>query len=386
MGNIIVLNLGSTSYKFKLFTRELDLLASGGVENIGAPESAYRLAAGEARREGVWKCATHEDAFAQCLDALVEMGALSSLGDLDAVGYKAVHGGRISGARLVDEEVLSEMERMCVYAPAHNPIYLRSMRGLRERYPGLAQVASFETTFHQTIPEYRAVYGLPYEWVEKYGVRRYGFHGASHSYIAWKMGELQPRARRVVSCHLGGSSSVCAILDGRSVATSFGATLQSGLFHNNRVGDMDACALGAIIPGEGGLENAMRALNTASGLKGLSGVSNDMRKVHEARLAGHARAQLAVDAFADNVLGYVGMFAAYLNGLDALVFTGGIGYNDAYLQRRVCENLGYLGVKLADEPDGDLLSASDSRAWVYRLETNEEYMVARNVLRVLEGR
>ena len=240
MGNIIVLNLGSTSYKFKLFTRELDLLASGGVENIGAPESAYRLAAGEARREGVWKCATHEDAFAQCLDALVEMGALSSLGDLDAVGYKAVHGGRISGARLVDEEVLSEMERMCVYAPAHNPIYLRSMRGLRERYPGLAQVASFETTFHQTIPEYRAVYGLPYEWVEKYGVRRYGFHGASHSYIAWKMGELQPRARRVVSCHLGGSSSVCAILDGRSVATSFGATLQSGLFHNNRVGDMDA--------------------------------------------------------------------------------------------------------------------------------------------------
>ncbi len=384
MGNIIVLNLGSTSYKFKLFTRELDLLASGGVENIGAPESAYRLAAGDARREGIWQCGSHEDAFARCLEALVELGALSSMGDLDAVGYKAVHGGKLSGARIVDAEVLAEMERMCVYAPAHNPIYLRSMRGLRARYPHLVQVASFETTFHQTIPEYRAVYGVPYEWMEKYGVRRYGFHGASHSYIARKMAELQPQARRVVSCHLGGSSSICAILDGKSVATSFGATLQSGLFHNNRVGDLDACALGAILPGEGGLENTMRTLNTASGLLGLSGVSNDMRRVHEARLAGDARAQLAVEAFADNVLGYVGMFAAYLNGLDALAFTGGIGCNDIWLQRRVCENLGYLGVKLADAPDGDLLSASDSRAWVYRLETNEEYMVARNVLRALE--
>ena len=384
MGNIIVLNLGSTSYKFKLFTRNLEMLATGGVENIGAPQSAYRLQVGEARREGVWQCASHEDAFAQCLAALVELGALSSLGDLDAVGYKAVHGGKLSGARIVDEEVLAEMERMCVYAPAHNPIYLRSMRGLRARYPQLVQVASFETTFHQTIPEYRAVYGVPYEWVEKYGVRRYGFHGASHSYIARKMAELQPRARRVISCHLGGSSSICAILDGRSVATSFGATLQSGLFHNNRVGDLDACALGAILPGEGGLENTMRTLNTASGLLGLSGVSNDMRRVHEARLAGDARAQLAVEAFADDVLGYVGMFAAYLNGLDALVFTGGIGCNDGWLQRRVCENLGYLGVKLADAPEGDLLSAPDSRAWVYRQETNEELMVAQNVLRALE--
>ena len=320
MGNIIVLNLGSTSYKFKLFTRELDLLASGGVENIGAPESAYRLAAGEARREGVWKCATHEDAFAQCLDALVEMGALSSLGDLDAVGYKAVHGGRISGARLVDEEVLSEMERMCVYAPAHNPIYLRSMRGLRERYPGLAQVASFETTFHQTIPEYRAGTACLMNGWKNTACGATASTALSHSYIAWKMGELQPQARRVVSCHLGGSSSVCAILDGRSVATSFGATMQSGLFHNNRVGDMDACALGAIIPGEGGLENAMRALNTASGLKGLSGVSNDMRKVHEARSGRATRApNWPWTLSADNVLGYVGMFAAYLNGLDALV-------------------------------------------------------------------
>lgn len=385
---IMVLNLGSTSFKYKLFEmaqgeREL---SSGGVESIGAPLSAYRIRSPREIR-GEASCPRHEDAFALCLKIMLEEGVLASMTELSAIGYKAVHGGSLSGAHVVDDEVLSQMDTHVSFAPAHNPMYLRMMRSMRALYPALPQVACFETAFHAAQPEYRAVYGVPYEWKEKYGVRRYGFHGSSHSYIAWKMAQAAPHCRRIVNCHLGGSSSLCAIKEGKSVAASMGATPQSGLFHNNRVGDFDVFCLPMLAEKLGGLDAVMQELSSQSGLLGLSGVSNDMREVRSAAEAGNSRARLAIDAFADQIVGYIGMFTAYMGGLDAVVFTGGIGVNDASLRRTVCDRLSFVGAQLdpslnASGREGKI-SSSESGAEIWVLETNEELMVARGTKQCL---
>ena len=365
-----------------------DLLASGSVENIGG-RGNYRVSAGDAQEKGSAACSTHMGALEWCMAVLGRIGADVDMERLDAVGYKAVHGGRISGAHIVDDGLMSEMERMVPLAPAHNPVYLSMMRAMAQRYPDLTQVACFETAFHATVPLERAVYGVPYEWVEKYGLRRYGFHGSSHSYIAWRMQRELPRMRQLISVHLGGSSSLCAILDGRSVATSMGATPQSGLFHNNRVGDMDVYCVPLLARELGGLDAAMKALAGESGLLGLSGVSNDMRRVEEAAEGGNERARLAVAAFADEIVGFIGMYTAYLGGLDAICFTGGIGTNDASLRRRVAGRLEYMGARIDPALNSagreGRISAADSRVELWALETNEEIMVARGCMRVLQA-
>ena len=390
MKRILVLNLGSTSFKFKLY--EMDqaetLLATGGVETIGGSGS-YVVRAGEKTEKAACACGAHMDALALTMDALARLGVPVDMSTLDAVGYKAVHGGSISGAKAVDEALMREMARMIPFAPAHNPTYLQMMRSVREKYPALLQIALFETTFHQTIPLERAVYGVPYEWVAEMGLRRYGFHGSSHSYVAWRMAKEAPDARRIVSAHLGGSSSMCAILDGRSVANSFGATLQSGLFHNNRVGDMEAYCLPTIADRLGGTDAALAALSKHSGFLGLSGVSGDLRLIEEAAAAGNERAELAIAAFADAVTGYIGMYTAYLGGLDALVFTGGIGLNAANLRARVIGKLGFVNAKLDASKnlpgfEGEI-SAPDSGVSVWSIETNEELMVARGCVGLMEG-
>lgn len=379
---IMVLNLGSTSFKYKLFDMEEGerVLSSGGVENIGAPQSPYRIRLPQEER-GEAPCPRHEDAFELCLQWMLRHGVLKDLSELAAIGYKAVHGGALSGAQRVGEEVLAQMEAHVSFAPAHNPMYLRMMRAMGERYPQVPQVACFETAFHATQPEYRAVYGVPYEWKQRYGVRRYGFHGSSHSYIAWKMQQDAPECRRIISCHLGGSSSLCAIQDGKSIAASMGATPQSGLFQNNRVGDFDVFCLPALAEKLGGMEQVLAALSSQSGFLGLSGVSNDLRDVEAAAQAGNARAQLSLDAFADNIVGYIGMYTAYLGGLDAVVFTGGIGLNSTVIRQAVCEKLGFAGAKLdaAANVRGreGRMDAPESRVQIWALETNEELMVAR---------
>ena len=285
------------------------------------------------------------------------------------------------------EALLAEMEKMVPLAPAHNPVYLAMMKSVRAKYPKLTQIACFETAFHQTMPLERAVYGIPYEWVEQYGIRRYGFHGSSHSYIAWKMSQESPQARRVISVHLGGSSSLCAIRDGKSIASSMGATPQSGIFHNNRVGDLDVFCLPVLAEKLGGLEKALKALSSQGGFLGLSGISNDMRDVDRAAKEGDRRAERAIAAFADEIVGYIGMFTAYLGGTDAIVFTGGIGLNDAAFRQRVADKLGFLQVKLDAERNvrgyEGKISAADSGAEVWAWETNEELMVARGCVKVL---
>ena len=392
MEKIFVMNLGTTSFKFKLYAFEgekASVLATGELESVGAAESYYELtyADGRCRKEST-PIPDHGAAFSHCFGILQQDGILRDLDDLSAVGYKAVHGGELSGTCLVDDALIAEMERVTPLAPAHNPIYLNAMKTIRSRFPGLTQVARFETSFHGTIPEKRVTYGVPYQWKEELGIRRYGFHGSSHQYIAQTVARLQPGARRIINCHLGGSSSICAILDGKSVATSMGATLQSGLFNNNRVGDFEPFCLKPLMDHYGyTLEEVLGILSKKSGLLGLSGVSNDLRLVLEAAEGGNRQAKLAVEVLADNILGYIGMYAAYLNGLDALVFTGGIGTNSAVLRKMVCDGLGYLGLSLDGEKNegrGDgTISTEDSRVTVWRLKTDEESVVAACVLEYL---
>lgn len=388
MDKIFIMNLGTTSFKFKLYlcdAQTQEVLAEGELESVGAAMSRWSLSYPDGRsREGAQPIADHGVAFAHFAEALQQDGVLTDLSDLDAVGYKAVHGGSLSGTCPVDEALMAEMERMTPLAPAHNPIYLTAMKTIQARFPSLTQVARFETSFHGTIPDCRTTYGVPYAWRRDLGIRKYGFHGSSHQYIAGKVQELEPGAKRVISCHLGGSSSICAILDGQSVATTMGATPQSGLFNNNRVGDFDIFAASAVMEHSGcSFQDVLKVLSKESGLLGISGVSNDLREVMDAMDAGNAQAKLAVDTLIDNIVGYIGMYTAYLGGLDALVFTGGIGTNSAYVRRKVCEKFAYLGLKLDEEGNngrGDgKVSAPDSAVSVWRLKTNEELVVARCV-------
>ena len=392
MKKIFIMNLGTTSFKFKLYAfseSQQQVLASGEIESVGAAESGYELYLGEGVKEsGKTGIPDHAAGFSFCVSMLQRSGILSDMADLDAVGYKAVHGGKLSGTQLVDDGLLEEMERMAPLVPAHNPIYLQAMRDIRSRYPQLKQVARFETSFHGTIPDYRTSYGVPYRWREELGIRKYGFHGSSHEFIAGKMQKLCPEARRVISCHLGGSSSICAIKDGKSIATTMGATAQSGLFNNNRVGDFEVFCLPMLMEHyDGSLENVLKALSKDSGLLGLSGVSNDLRQVIQAADAGNAQAKLAVETLVDNIVGYIGMYIAFLGGLDALVFTGGIGLLSDRIRRMVCDRFGYLGLELDAEKNAaantELISTVRSSVRVYRIKTDEEIVVARNVYGML---
>ena len=392
MKKIFIMNLGTTSFKFKLYLFSADhqqVLASGEIESVGAARSAYVLQLGSREKEaGKTHIPDHGAGFTFCVNALQQAGILTDLDDLDAVGYKAVHGGNLSGTQPVDEALLAEMERVAALAPAHNPIYLRAMKDIRDRYPNLKQIARFETSFHGTIPDCRTTYGVPYHWREELGIRKYGFHGSSHEYIAGRMQQLCPAAKRVISCHLGGSSSICAIREGKSIATTMGATVQSGLFNNNRVGDFEAFCLPMLMEHyDGSLEKVLQVLSSQSGLLGLSGVSNDLRLVLQAMDDGNERARLAVETFVDNIVGYIGMYTAYLGGLDALVFTGGIGLHSDRIRKLVCSRLAYLGLELDEEKNTaagtDLVSTAGSSVGVYRIKTDEEIVVARNVYALL---
>lgn len=391
MKKIFIMNLGTTSFKFKLYLfsqEQQQVLASGEIESVGTQLSAYALELGGQKEAGHTPIPDHGAGFAFCVERLQQSGILSSMADLDAVGYKAVHGGSLSGTQPVTDELLIEMERMVPLVPAHNPIYLRAMKDIRERYPELKQVARFETSFHATIPDYRTTYGVPYQWREELGIRKYGFHGSSHEYIAGKVRQMNPDAKKVISCHLGGSSSICAIRDGKSIATTMGATAQSGLFNNNRVGDFEVFCLPMLIEHyNGSLEKVLKVLSKESGLLGLSGVSNDLRLVLQAMDEGNDHARLAVETFVDNIVGYIGMYTAYLNGLDALVFTGGIGLHSDRIRHMVCTRLGYLNLVLDEEKNAaantEQISTVGSSVAVYRIKTDEEIVVARNIYTML---
>ena len=348
---------------------------------------------GDRKHELNVKAADHVEAVHHCLTQLTDPahGCLRDASEVSAIAFKTVHGGRYSGVQRVTRDVLCAMEEMCGVAPAHNPPYIAAMRLLGEKLPQIPLVAAFETDFHATIPECNKLYAIPYEWSESLGVRRWGFHGASHRYIAGRTAELLGRADlRIVSCHLGGSSSLCAIRNGQSVATTMGMSPQSGLPQNNRVGDFDAFALPLIMQRTGkSLTEALDILANQSGLLGMSGVSSDYRDIATAASEGNARAKLALDVYSASVRHYLGAYLVELGGADAIVFTGGIGENRADLRTAVCNNLSELGISLDpaanERASGEVaIHASQSRVQIWVAPTNEELVVARLAAKLLK--
>ena len=307
------------------------------------------------------------------------MGVISAVTEIERVGYKATLSKGHFGIHELDEEVLQGMEDWLSLAPLHNRAYLDAIAVMRGFLPEARFIGCFETAFHRDIPLERKIYGVPYEWYERYGVQRLGYHGASHGYIADVLNE-QGRDYKAISCHLGGSCSVCAIENGRSVDTSFGMSLESGLIHANRVGDMDT-SMSYFLRSEGmSDEEILQGLQKKGGLLGISGVSNDLRYVIEAAQNGNERAKLALDVLVTGIVHYIGAFAMDLGRLDYLVFTAGIGEHSALLRERVCEKLGLLGVKLDEEKNAQnekVISAADSAVRVLVIPTNEELGIAR---------
>jgi acetate kinase len=393
---VLVANLGSTSFKYRLFDMSdpsEPLLARGAIERIGKPSAKVVIKSARGERELVCPIADHGEAVQLCLDQLTdpEIGVLSDPDEVAAIGFKAVHARNLTGVHLVDETVLGAMEAFGDVAPAHNPPYTKAMRMLRDRFPNLPLVAAFETGFHRTIPEAYQRYAIPDQWATEFGIRRWGFHGASHRYIATRMSELLGRPEfKVISCHLGGSSSLCAIRNGQSIACSLGMSPQSGLPHNNRVGDFDVFALPAILRETGkSLDEVLSILANHSGLEGLSGAGCDLRDIEEAAAKGNTRAGLAIDVFVAAVRHFLGAYLLELNGADAIVFTGGIGENSVRIRTGVCRELDWFGIALdpalnQSGPAERVVSTPVSRVQVWTVPTNEEIVVARQSKQLLE--
>jgi acetate kinase len=390
---ILVANLGSTSFKYRLFDMTSEQqLARGGVERIGSPQSDCFVEIGDRRHELTAEVPDHAVAVRQCLDQLTdpESGCLQDAAEVAGIGFKAVHGGRYSGVQLVSEDVLAAMEEMNEVAPAHNPMYIRAMRLLSEKLPEIPLVAAFETGFHADVPARSQLYAVPYEWVDKYQVRRWGFHGASHRYIATRTAELLSRDDlRIISCHLGGSSSLCGIRGMQSVGTSMGMSPQSGLPNNNRVGDFDPFALAVVMKATGkSLDEALDDLANRGGLLGISGVSTDIRDIRQAAADGNERAQLALDVYHTEIRRYLGGLMVELGGLDVLIFTGGIGENGPTTRSAVCAGLEEFGIVLDPKVNETArtegkISAANSRTEIWVVPTNEEIIVARQSKKVI---
>ena len=386
---ILICNAGSTSLKFKLYDMPAEeVLASGGVERVGSTDDAIykydNASRGVSLREEKQSVPDYETGIRRFLSDLTdaERGAIGSVADIDRVGFKTVLSRGYYGVHELTEPVLQGMRDMYAAAPAHNGPYLAAIEALRAVFPEAMFVGAFETDFHRTIPLDRCVYGVPYEWMEKYGVRRMGYHGASHSYVASLLNEWEGKKYRAISCHLGGSGSICAIENGVSRDSSFGFTLQTGLIHNNRVGAMDADIIHYLRAQGLSDEEIEHGMTKDGGLKGISGVSGDLRYVLEAAEAGNERAKLAVDVYVTGIIRYIGAFAAELGGLDCLAFTGGIGENSAVIRKMVCERLEYMGVRLSarrnTKEKGDRsISKKHSKVRVYVIAANEELGVAR---------
>ena len=374
----LIPNIGSTSFKYRVLDMPQEsVLGEGRVERIGQPGG---------------ECADYPAAIRKCIDDVVGPGkALKSLSEVEAVGFKVVHPGPMPGPRLVDEDLYAAMDDFAFFAPAHNPPYVAAMRAFRHELPGVPLVAVFETTPYAPLDEAATTYAVPYEWRTEFGIRRYGFHGASHRSASERIRALmgQPDLRHI-SCHLGGSSSIAAFRDGVAIDTSFGTSPQSGLPQNNRVGDIDAFAVLYMMKKLGvDADEMARILGSQSGLAGISGRSGDIRDLDEAAAAGDKRSQLALDVFVRAIRHYVGAFMLELGGLDVITFSGGIGENSEDIRSAVCRNLAGFGVELDEAVNrtarkAGLISTEGSRVKVLIIPADEEIIVARETVGVVE--
>jgi acetate kinase len=395
---ILVCNVGSTSLKYQVFEMPGERqLAHGGMERIGSHTAHFRHRAASKPEVSDAEPLLDQRAAIQRMISLLcdaRVGALADLRELNGIGFKVVGARGVSGAALLDDQVLAAMEEYVPLLPAHNPPYIAAVRLFRDLLPGVPLVGLFETAFHDGMPPRAYLYSVPYEWYERYGVRRFGYHGASFRYIAGRVPKLlgrSPDTLRLVACHLGGSSSVCAILGGRSVDTSMGMSAQAGIPMANRCGDVDPFVLPYVMDRAGlSTEEIRRVLVTNGGLLGISGVSGDMRDLELAAAKGEARARLALEVFAYAVKKYIGAYAAAMGGLDVIAFAGGIGENGIEMRREICRGLEFLGVELDEHRNQvrkaeAIISKEGARVAVLVVPTNEEIVVARETARIISG-
>ena len=395
--NILVINCGSSSLKYQLINSETEgVLAKGLCERIGIDGMlTYQPEGGEKEKSEI-AMPTHTEAINAVLAALTneKSGVIKSLSEVGAVGHRVVHGGeKFTSSCLINDESMKAIEECNDLAPLHNPANLIGIRACQELMPGVPMVAVFDTAFHQTMPDVAYTYGIPYEYYEKYKVRRYGFHGTSHSYGSKRTAEIVGKPydqMKIIVCHLGNGASISAVNCGKSVDTSMGLTPLEGLVMGTRSGDLDPAIIDFVGKKEGlSLDEMNEVLNKKSGMLGISGVSSDGRDLEAAAETGNKRAQLALDVFDYRVIKYIGAYAAAMNGVDAIAFTAGIGENNIKMRKDVCSSLTYLGVKLDEEKNNvrgeeRIISADDSKVQVLLVPTNEELAIARETLALVK--
>ncbi|HOQ05783.1 MAG TPA: acetate kinase [Anaerohalosphaeraceae bacterium] len=395
---ILVINAGSSSIKFQLFEMPAGTIAAKGmVERIGQAEAQLHYSANTHQICRSVQAADHQQAMKVILAILADAqaGAVKDAAEIQAVGHRVVHGGEeFTGSVKINDAVLKSIERFADLAPLHNPPNLTGIRAAQKALPNAVQVACFDTAFHATIPQTAYLYGLPYEIYEKYRVRRYGFHGTSHRYVARRAAELMGRdkyALNAITCHLGNGCSITAVKNGRSVDTSMGLTPLEGVIMGTRCGDLDPAIVFYLADKGYTVAQLNEMFNKKSGLLGISGVSNDMRNLIEQAAKGHLRAQLAIDIFCYRIKKYIGAYTAVLGTLDAVIFTGGIGENNAAIRRQILSDLPQLGIEVdaarneAREPKERLISTDRSRVKVYVIATNEEAAIAADTYRLVQS-
>lgn len=396
--NVLVINCGSSSLKYQVINSDTEqVLAKGLCERIGIDGRLVYTPAGGEKEISNLDMPTHKQAIQYVIDALTNenTGVIKSLDEIGAVGHRLVHGGeKFACSTLITEEVIKAVEECSDLAPLHNPANLIGVRACQELMPNTPMAGVFDTAFHQTMPLEAYMYGIPYEYYEKYKIRKYGFHGTSHSFVSKRMAQLLGKPiedLKIIVCHLGNGSSVCAVDGGKSVDTSMGLSPLEGLIMGTRSGDIDPSVMEFICKKENmDINGIMEVLNKKSGVQGLSGVSSDFRDLQAGAAEGNKRCEMAVDVFCYRVLKYIGAYVAAMNGVDAIAFTAGLGENDEIVRRKIVSRLGYLGIKLDEEVNDNgrgkeiAISTPNSKVPVWIVPTNEELAIARETVALLK--
>ena len=394
---ILVLNCGSSSLKYQLINMETEeVLASGKYERIGEDEAFITHKVNGQKIEIKHPAKTHEEAVDFTLKQLInpEYKVIDSLDEISAIGHRLVHGGeKINKSVIITDEVVEVLKECIDLAPLHNPAGIIGIEACKKVMPGKPMVGVFDTAFHQTMPKERYIYPIPYEYYKKYGIRKYGFHGTSHMYVSQRLAEIVGKdisELKIVTCHLGQGSSICAVEGGKSVDTSMGLTPLAGIPMVTRSGDLDPSVVTFLMKKEGWTaEEAENMLNKKSGVQGISGLAPDFREIEAASYGDNERAEIAIEKFKYEIASYIAKYAVAMNGVDYIVFTGGVGENQINIRRGICEKLEFMGVKIDVEANNvrgeeKEISAPDSKEKAYLVPTNEELMIAKETARLIK--
>lgn len=388
---VLVVNCGSSSLKYQLIDMETEnVMAKGYLEKIGLPDSFLTHTVNGEKHRIEKKIANHEEGMELVLSQLLDenYGVISDLKEIDAVGHRVVHGGeKFSGSVLITDEVIEAIKECIPLAPLHNPAGITGIEACKKALPGIPMVGVFDTAFHQTLPKEAYMYAIPYEYYDKYKIRKYGFHGTSHKFVSKRVAEVMNKPvedLKIITCHLGQGASLCAVKGGKSIDTTMGLTPLAGVPMGTRSGDIDPSIVTFLMKNENlSCDEMDTILNKKSGKLGLSGVSSDDRDIESAAKEGNQRAKLAIDNFVYQVAGYIGKFAAQMKGVDVITFAGGIGENGIDARKEICSYLEFLGVKIDEEKNNCRgkeieISTPDSKVKVFVIPTNEELMIARD--------